>query len=114
MAKRLLGTSVIGGQRFKVYEGTDKDCPELAGGHGHCDTAKNEIWINSKDCRESRIDTWFHEHLHAIITAYGIDHVLCNRIGITEERWYDFEEDLIRLLVPALRMTFKMQDPKLR
>jgi hypothetical protein len=110
--KKLLGVSVLGGIRYKVFLGSEKDNPELAGRmYGVTMPHECEIWVNASDGPEARKDTWVHEHLHALLDAYGIKYTLRSQLGISGERWEAFEEELVRLLTPALRQTFDIKTP---
>lgn len=113
--KKLLGVSTIGGIKYKVFLGTEKDQPELAGKlYGVTLPRDCEIWINAEDGEEARRDTWLHEHLHAILDAYGIRYTLRSQLGITGDKWEEFEEELVRLLTPALRQTLGITVPRMR
>lgn len=52
-------------------------------------------------------DTLFHELFHAMLHASGIAWVFRARLKMSSRAWHAFEEDMDRLMTPALLATLK-------
>ncbi len=68
---------------------------------GHCDPETGEIVLRPQ-AADRMAETLVHEVLHGVIDASGLGWLLRRRFKMTAAQLEEFEEDVIRVLSPAL------------
>lgn len=106
---------LICAQRYDVVLVPEGECPcsEADCSHMH-DAEACTVWADTliaiqEDLSEERkINAFAHEVFgHALLDAYGIDDVLREELGLTDEQWAAFDEAFARRVVPALLATLR-------
>ncbi len=95
------------GQRYRVLLSEAEGCAELGDDEGVTLGERTEIYIQRGLSASRKEDTLIHELIHALLDASGAGHSLCEHLGLSEDRWREFEEKLARLMAPAMLATFR-------
>ena len=92
----------IQGTAWRVYVVSRGSCRALRGLEGLCDHDGSTIFIASELSPERRADVFVHELLHAMMFASGCDRAVPHSMGVSDKKWCEVDETLVRLLAPVL------------
>lgn len=106
---------LICGQRYEVRPVRAGECPcsETDCDHMHeaeaCTVWAETLVAVQEDLSEERqINAFAHEVFgHALLDAYGIDDLLREKLGLSDEQWSAFDEAFASRVVPALLATLR-------
>ncbi len=94
------GSIDVCGQRFaiEIYSSLEIE--------GECDYANGVLRLR-RQAPDRMADTLLHEVLHAIFDASGMGWLLRGRFQLSKARYDALEENMIRMLCPALHSTLR-------
>lgn len=99
---------LIGSQRFDVRVMSEEDCTELAGREAVTIYQDTLIAIRRGMSSERSEDCLAHESCgHAMLDATGLDHMIQERLGLTDAQYARFEEIIARSVVPNMLAVLK-------
>lgn len=94
---------LIGSQRFDVRFMSEDECPELEGREAATVYQDTLVAIKHGMSSERNEDCFGHEVCgHALLDATGLDHIIQERLGLTDSQYKKLDEIIARSIVPAI------------
>lgn len=90
------------GRKVAVWLGDADEVELLQTAEGAAHGPTGTIIVDAALSADGAEETLIHEEMHLMFDYSGASHIVREELGITPEKWGPVEENLIRLLAPAI------------